>query len=134
MLRATQAELSWRRLGPALVAIVLAASAFVVGPSAPEAQAVPNPCNLPGGEYLCKKAVQGTVWLDENTPLFDVARKVDSAADAVSSAADFASDPFGYIESKVRGGTKGMFSAFGEELTGKKVDEPKKDEKKSKGD
>ncbi|WP_331732840.1 hypothetical protein OG613_48760 (plasmid) [Streptomyces sp. NBC_00015] len=125
MLRATPAELSWRRLGPALVAIVLTASAFVVGPSAPEAQALPNPCNLPGGEYLCKKAVQGTIWLDENTPLLDAARKVDSAADAVSSAADFASDPFGYIEAKVRGGTQGMFDAFGEELTGKRPSAPK---------
>lgn len=132
MLRATPAELSWRRLGPALVAIALTVSALIVGPSAPKAHAVPNPCNLPGGEYLCKKAAEGTVWLDENTPIFDAARKVDSAVDTVSSAADFASDPLGYMENKLRGGTKGMFEAFGEELTGKKPSAPK--DSKGKGD
>jgi hypothetical protein len=119
MLRVTQAELPWRRLGPAVVAITLAASAFVVGPSAPKAQALPNPCNLPGGKYLCDKAVDGVIWADKNTAIFDAARTVNSVA-------DFATDPFGYIEGKLRGGTKGMFEAFGEELTGKKASAPKK--------
>jgi hypothetical protein len=104
---------------------VLTVSALVVGPSAPRAHAAPNPCNLPGGDYLCKKAVEGTIWLDENTPLFDTARKVDSAI-------DFATDPLGYMENKLRGGTKGMFEAFGEELTGRKPSAPK--DGKGKGD
>ncbi|MFD8897594.1 hypothetical protein [Streptomyces ardesiacus] len=58
--------------------------------------------------------------------MFDAAKSIDSAI-------DFASDPLGYLEQKLRSGTKGMFSAFGEELTGKKPAEPKGD-KKGKGD
>ncbi|MGW6145749.1 hypothetical protein ACWFR4_48415, partial [Streptomyces sp. NPDC055140] len=80
MLRATQAELT-RRLAPALVAVALAASALILGPSAPTAQAAPNPCNLPGGKYLCKKAIDGIVWADKNVPgLHEAGKAVDSAA------------------------------------------------------
>ncbi|MEU6070537.1 hypothetical protein ABZ864_40385 [Streptomyces sp. NPDC047082] len=130
MHRATPADRSWRRLGHALVAVVVAASAFIVGPSAPEAQAAPNPCNLPGGKYLCKKALDGVVWADKNVPgLHEAGSAVGSAIDTASDVADFATDPLGYIEGKLRGGTKALFEAFGEELTGKKPGAPKKIQK-----
>ncbi|MFD4243707.1 hypothetical protein ACFWP3_19230 [Streptomyces sp. NPDC058525] len=122
MLRATQADTLRRRAAQALVTAMLAASVVVAGPAVPQARAVEvpgwvNPCNAPGGKYLCDKAKKGGIWLYENTGAKGV-------VDGVSSAVDFASDPFGYIEGKVRSGTKGMFDAFGEELTGKKPSAP----------
>ncbi|MFE8941147.1 hypothetical protein ACFYNX_27195 [Streptomyces sp. NPDC007872] len=123
MLRATQADTFRRRAAQALVTVMLAISAVVAGPAAPQARAdvtVPdwaNPCNAPGGKYLCDKAKEGAEWLYENSG-------AKSLANGVGSVADFTSDPFGYIEGKLRGGTKGMFEAFGEELTGKKPSVP----------
>ncbi|MFD6465391.1 hypothetical protein [Streptomyces goshikiensis] len=133
MLRATQADMFRRRAAQALVTAALAASVLVAGPAAPQARAdvkVPewaNPCNAPGGRYLCDKARKGGEWLYENSGAKDV-------VDGVGSAVDFASDPFGYIEGKLRGGTKGMFEAFGEELTGKKPSAPAGGEKKPKAE
>ncbi|MFE0774142.1 hypothetical protein [Streptomyces sp. NPDC058861] len=113
---------------------MLAVSVLLAGPAVPQARAdvkVPgwvNPCNAPGGKYLCDKAKKGGEWLYENSG-------AKGLVDGVGSVVDFGSDPFGYIEGKLRGGTKGMFEAFGEELTGKKSsataggDKPKKDEK-----
>ncbi|WP_440580935.1 hypothetical protein [Streptomyces sp. PT19] len=105
------------RIGPAVAALAITVATTVVGPAASQAKALPNPCNLPGGKYVCKKAAQGVIWADENTAVLDAAKSIDSAI-------DFASDPLGYLEVKLRSGTKGMFSAFGEELTGKKPTEP----------
>jgi hypothetical protein len=125
-----QADFVRRRMAQGLVAAMFAASLVVAGPAALKAHAIPgwaNPCNLPGGKLACKKAESGAKWLYDKSG-------ADSVVDGVSEAVDFASDPLGYMEQKLRAGTKGMFSAFGEELTGKKVGEPEKGKKKSKGD
>ncbi|MET7489838.1 hypothetical protein [Streptomyces sp. NPDC005538] len=111
-----QADFVRRRMAQGLVAAMFAASIVVAGPAAPEAQAIPgwsNPCNLPGGKTVCDKAEDGAKWLYDKSG-------ADSVVDGVSGAVDFASDPLGYLEQKLRSGTKGMFSAFGEELAGKK--------------
>lgn len=116
MLRAIQADSAGRRMAQGLVAAMFAASIVVVGPSAPKAQAIPsglNPCNAPGGKYVCDKAKQGAEWLYNESG-------AASVVDAAGQTADFATDPLGYIEQKLSDGTKGMFEAFGEELTGKK--------------
>ncbi|MFJ9580671.1 hypothetical protein ACIRQF_30310 [Streptomyces sp. NPDC101191] len=114
-----QAEFVRRRMAQGLVAAMFAASLVVTGPAAPKAQAISfNPCNAPGGKWVCDKAEAGAKWLYDNSG-------ADSVVDGVSAAADFASDPLGYMEQKLRAGTKGMFSAFGEELTGKKPAAPK---------
>ncbi|MEV6676279.1 hypothetical protein AB0N09_05335 [Streptomyces erythrochromogenes] len=128
MLRATQADTLRRQAAQVLITAMLAASVVVAGPAAPQARAadVPdwvNPCNAPGGKYLCDKAKEGATWIYENSGAKGV-------VDGVSSAVDFASDPFGYIEGKLRSGTKGMFDAFGEELTGKKPSDPAGDKPK----
>lgn len=114
-----------------LVAAIFAASIVVAGPGAPEAQAIDapgwlNPCNAPGGKTVCEKAEEGAKWLYDNSG-------ADSVVEGVSEAVDFASDPLGYLEQKVRSGTESMFSAFGEELTGKKPSAPKNG-KTGKGD
>lgn len=75
---------------------------------------------------MCDKAEQGAKWIYDKSG-------ADSVVDGVSSAVDFASDPLGYLEQKLRSGTKGVFAAFGEELTGKKPADPA-DDKKGKGD
>ncbi|MER5372588.1 hypothetical protein [Streptomyces sp. NPDC002553] len=103
-----QAEFVRRRMAQGLAAAMFAASLVVTAPAAPQAQALSfNPCNAPGGKWVCDKAEAGAKWLYDN------------------SGADFASDPLGYMEQKLRSGTKGMFAAFGEELTGKKSTAPK---------
>ncbi|MCZ1012280.1 hypothetical protein O1L68_41980 [Streptomyces lydicus] len=108
---------------------MFAASVVVAGPAAPKAQAdAPswiNPCNASGGKYLCKKAEEGAKWLYDKSGLH-------GAVDTVGEAADFASDPLGYMEQKLRKGTKDMFEAFGEELTGKKPSAPKNGRKNEK--
>ncbi|MFI9772757.1 hypothetical protein ACIHJG_38855 [Streptomyces sp. NPDC052415] len=115
-----------------LVSTMFAASIVVAGPAAPPAHADVdgpgwlNPCNAPGGKTVCEKAEEGAKWLYDKSG-------ADSVVEGVTEAVDFASDPLGYLEQKLRSGTKGMFSAFGEELTGKKPPEPK-DGKKGKGD
>lgn len=116
-----QADFVRRRMAQGLVAAMFAASIIVAGPVAPQAHAdiSLNPCNAPGGKYVCDKAEEGAKWLYDKSG-------ADSVVDGVSGAVDFASDPLGYLEQKLRSGTKGMFSAFGEELTGKKPSEPKK--------
>ncbi|MFF8618640.1 hypothetical protein [Streptomyces sp. NPDC015350] len=117
-----QADFARRRLAQGLVAVMFAASLVVAGPAAPKAHAIPgwaNPCNLPGGKTVCKKAADGAKWLYDKSG-------ADSLVEGMSEAIDFASDPLGYMEQKVRSGAKGMFSAFGEELTGKKPGKPKK--------
>lgn len=126
-----QAEFARRRTAQVLVAAMFAVSLVVAGPAAPKAHALPgpgwlNPCNAPGGKTVCDKAEQGAKWLYDKSG-------ADSVVDGVSSAVDFASDPLGYLEQKLRSGTKGMFAAFGEELTGKKPADPT-DDKKGKGD
>ncbi|MFF3957500.1 hypothetical protein ACFYY1_30445 [Streptomyces sp. NPDC001890] len=127
-----QVDLVRRRVAQGVVAAMFAASIVVAGPAAPQAHAdvdVPgwlNPCNAPGGKTVCKKAEEGAKWLYDKSG-------TESLVEGVSTAVDFASDPLGYLEQKIRSGTKGMFSAFGEELTGKKPDAPKNG-KKGKGD
>ncbi|MFE7777689.1 hypothetical protein ACFU5O_28075 [Streptomyces sp. NPDC057445] len=134
---ATQADCLRRRLAQITAVVLLAGAAVVVGPSAPEAKAAPpnplSPCNLPGGKYVCDKAQKGAEWLYENTPGVE---GVAGAVDAASTAVDFATDPLGYIEAKLRSGSKGMLEAFGEELTGKKPTAPKgkKKAEKAEGD
>ncbi|MEU5193726.1 hypothetical protein AB0G86_06630 [Streptomyces scabiei] len=120
-----QADSVQRRMAQGIVAAMLAASIVVAGPAAPQAHAkvgVPgflNPCNAPGGKYVCEKAEEGAKWLYDKSG-------ADSVVEGVSGAVDFATDPLGYLEQKLRSGTQGMFSAFGEELTGKKPSPPKK--------
>ena len=106
---------------------MFAACIVVAGPAAPEAQAsevsgLLNPCNAPGGKAVCEKADEGAKWLYDKSG-------ADSVVEGVGEAVDFASDPLGYLEQKLRSGTKDMFSAFGEELTGKKPSAPKNGEK-----
>jgi hypothetical protein len=117
-----QADSLRHRLTQGLAAILFAACILLAGPAVPRAHAdVPdwlNPCNLPGGTTVCKKSMQGSLWMLENTAVGDVAT-------GVSTVVDFASDPLGYLEQKLRSGAKGMFSAFGEELTGKEPPEEK---------
>ncbi|MEU5242394.1 hypothetical protein ACH4UR_37465 [Streptomyces lydicus] len=124
-----QAKAVRRRIAKGLVAAMFAASIVVAGPAAPKAQAdMPgwlNPCNSSGGRYLCNKAKEGAKWLYDKSGLHD-------AVDTVSETADFASDPLGYMEQKLRSGTQSMFSAFGEELTGKKPSAPKNGKKPEK--
>ncbi|MFH0246079.1 hypothetical protein ACGRHY_27515 [Streptomyces sp. HK10] len=129
-----QADLVRRRMAQGIAAAVFAASIVVAGPAAPQAHAdvkIPgwiNPCNLPGGKTACKKAEEGAKWIYDKSG-------ADSVVEGVSEAVDFASDPLGYLEQKLRSGTKSMFGAFGEELTGKNPNEPKKGKaKKGKGD
>ncbi|MFF8431048.1 hypothetical protein ACF07Y_39125 [Streptomyces sp. NPDC016566] len=99
------------------VAALFAASVVITGPSAPRAQAVPdslNPCNLPGGKYVCDKAEKGTKWLYDNSG-------ADTLVDGISETVDFSTDPLGYIANHMRGGSQALFNSFGEALTGKKV-------------
>ncbi|RNG32190.1 hypothetical protein [Streptomyces botrytidirepellens] len=120
-----QADFARRRIAQGLVAAMFAASIVVASPAAPKAQAAPgwvNPCNLPGGKTVCNKAKEGAKWAYDKSG-------ADYVVDRVNETIDFASDPLGYMEQKLRSGTKGMFSAFGEELTGKKPSEPKKGKK-----
>jgi hypothetical protein len=102
---------------------MFAASIVVAGPAAAQAQALDapgflNPCNAPGGKTVCEKAAEGAKWLYEKSG-------TESVVEGVTEAVDFASDPLAYLEQKLRSGTKGMFSAFGEELTGRKPSAPK---------
>ncbi|MDI9889481.1 hypothetical protein QMZ92_35570 [Streptomyces sp. HNM0645] len=127
-----------RRMAQGVVAAMFAVSIVVAGPAAPKAHAdndLPvwlNPCNAPGGKMVCEKADEGAKWLYDKSG-------ADSVVEGVSEAIDFASDPLGYLEQKLRSGTKSMFGAFGEELTGKKPTAPKNGKKpgpakKGKGD
>ncbi|WP_327411249.1 hypothetical protein OG458_41675 (plasmid) [Streptomyces sp. NBC_01281] len=125
-----QADSLRLRLAQAVAVLVFAAAAAVAGPAVPEAQALDtpgwlNPCNVPGGKTVCDKAEEGAKWLYDKSG-------ADSLVDGVGAAVDFASDPLGYLEQKLRSGTKEMFGAFGEELTGKKPADPA-DEKERKG-
>ncbi|MEV4872835.1 hypothetical protein [Streptomyces syringium] len=124
-----QADFVWRRIAQGLVTVMFTASLVVAGPPASKAHAFPNPCNAPGGKWVCKKAKDGAKWLYDKSG-------ADSVVDGVTEAVDFASDPLGYLEEKLRSGTKGMFAAFGEELTGKNPADPKngKTAEKGKGD
>ncbi|MFD7954261.1 hypothetical protein ACFV4X_12270 [Streptomyces ardesiacus] len=126
-----QAEFMRRRVAQGLVAAMFASLLVVAGPAAPKAQAIPgwaNPCNLPGGKTVCDKVEDGAKWVYDKSG-------ADSLVEGVGEAIDFASDPLGYMEQKLRAGTKSMFGAFGEELTGKNPNEPKKGKaKKGKGD
>ncbi|MFJ5819390.1 hypothetical protein ACIQGT_36690 [Streptomyces sp. NPDC093108] len=113
-----QADFVRRRVAQTLAATMLAASIIAVGPAVPIAQASDvldrlNPCNAPGGRAVCDKAKKGAEWLYDKSG-------ADSLVEGVSGAVDFATDPLGYLESKLRSGTKEMFSVFGQELTGKK--------------
>ncbi|OEJ22993.1 hypothetical protein AR457_37975 [Streptomyces agglomeratus] len=129
-----QADFARRRMAQGLVAAMFAASLVVAGPAVPEARADVddpslswlNPCNTPGGKMVCEKAEEGAKWLYDKSG-------ADSVVEGVSETVDFASDPLGHLEQKLRSGAKGMFLAFGEELTGKKPSEPKND-KKGEGD
>lgn len=124
-----QADFVRRRMAQGLVAAMFATSLVVAGPAAPKAHAIPgwvNPCNLPGGKTVCDKASDGAKWLYDKSG-------TDSIVEGVGEAIDFASDPLGYLEQKLRSGTKSMFGAFGQELTGKDPNAPKKG-KKGKGD
>ncbi|MFD6329176.1 hypothetical protein ACFWGI_06305 [Streptomyces niveus] len=116
-----QADLARRRMTQALVAVMFAAFVLIAGPGTPKAHAIPNPCNAPGGKYVCDKAMKGAEVVLENSG--------GSLVEGVTEAADFATDPLGYLEKKLRSGTEEMFSSFGEALTGKKASAPKKDEK-----
>ncbi|MET9107617.1 hypothetical protein [Streptomyces zhihengii] len=113
-----QADLVRRRMAQGIAATLFAASVVVAGPGSPQAHAeaeVPawiNPCNLPGGKTACKKVEEGAKWIYDKSG-------ADSVVTGVSEAVDFASDPLGYLEQKLRSGTRSMFGAFGEELTGK---------------
>lgn len=117
-----QADLARRRFAQVLVTALFAASVIVAGPAAPKAHAFPNPCNAPGGRYVCGKAAEGAALVLDN-----------SVTGSITDAVDFATDPLGYLEQKIRSGTEGMFSSFGEALTGKKPSAPK-DNKKDDGD
>ncbi|MFH8257629.1 hypothetical protein [Streptomyces roseolus] len=122
-----QAESVERRAVAAVIGAVFLAWLVFFGPSVPRAQALPNLCNLPGGTYLCEKAIEGAVWADKNVPgLHEAGEAVNSVVETVDDAIDFASDPLGYMEQKLRSGTKSMFGAFGEELTGKNPNESSK--------
>ncbi|MFF2205994.1 hypothetical protein [Streptomyces sp. NPDC058145] len=112
-----------RRVAQSMVAALFAACLAVAGPAALKAQADDglgslSPCNLPGGKFVCDTADKGSKWLYDKSG-------ADTVVDTASGAIDFATDPLGYLEQKLRSGTKGMFSAFGEELTGKKPSSPK---------
>lgn len=119
-----QADFVRRRMAQGIVAAMFAASIVVAGPAVHQAHAdskVPgwiNPCNLPGGKTACKKAEEGAKWIYDKSG-------ADSVVEGMNKAVDFASDPLGYLEQKLRSGTKSMFGAFGEELTGKKPAAPK---------
>ncbi|KNE83360.1 hypothetical protein AB0B04_19465 [Streptomyces xinghaiensis] len=118
-----------RRMARGLAAAAFAVSIAAGGPAPSQARADGpdwlNPCNAPGGKYVCDKAKEGAKWLYDNSG-------ADSVVEGVGEAVDFASDPFGHIEQKLREGTKGLFKAFGEELTGKDPDSPKKERKPEK--
>lgn len=98
-----------------VLVLILAATARVAAPS-PAAHAdgwdTFNPCNLPGGAYACQKVEEGSKWLYK-------ASGAESVVNSASSAIDFATDPLGYIDERLRTGFQGLFKAFGEELTGK---------------
>jgi hypothetical protein len=115
------AEGALRRTAQVLVAALFTASIVVAGPAAPKAAAGPgswlNPCNAPGGSYVCDKAEKGAKYLYDKSG-------ADSVVNSVKGAADFATDPFGYIEDKIQGGTQQLFQAFGQELTGKNPESP----------
>jgi hypothetical protein len=118
-----QGDFAQRRLAEGVAVVLFTVSLAIAGPAAPRAHAdvgVPgwlNPCNAPGGKAVCDKAEEGAKWLYDKSG-------ADSVVAGVGQAADFASDPLGYLEQKLRAGSKGMFSAFGEELTGKKPPDP----------
>ncbi|MFE7332548.1 hypothetical protein ACFU8W_48470 [Streptomyces sp. NPDC057565] len=115
-----QADVVRRRVAEGLAAVLIAASFVVASPVAPQAEADAGwltPCNAPGGKYVCDKAEKGAKWLYDKSG-------TDSLVDGVVTAADFATDPLGYIEGKVRAGAQGLFQAFGEELTGEKIPPP----------
>ncbi|MGW6202185.1 hypothetical protein ACWF9B_00810 [Streptomyces sp. NPDC055089] len=117
-----QADFVRRRMAQGLVAAMFAASLVAADPAAPKAHATPgwaNPCNLPGGKTVCEKASDGAKWIYDKSG-------ADSVVEGVGDAIDFASDPLGYMEQKLRAGTKSMFGAFGEELTGKNPTAPEK--------
>ncbi|MET8676082.1 hypothetical protein ABZW18_00355 [Streptomyces sp. NPDC004647] len=118
-----QAESARRWVARAVVAALFSTGLVVAPPSAPEAHAAWSPCSLPGGATVCplvkkgedlvKKGADGVVKFSKDYTA------VDEVGGAVNGAVDFASDPLGYIEQKLRTGTQGLFEAFGEELTGK---------------
>jgi len=111
MPRRMQAD-AMRRLSQVLAAAVFSTLLLIAWPVAPAAHADGyNPCDLPGGAYVCQKVEQGSKSLYENSG-------AKAVVDSASSAVDFATDPLGYIEDKLRNGTKGMFQAFGQELIG----------------
>jgi len=116
-----QADVVRWRIAQSMVAALFTACLAVAGPAAPKAQAddglgLLSPCNLPGGKLVCDTAEKGSKWLKSGA---------DTVVDTASGAIDFATDPLGYLEEKLRSGTRGMFSAFGEELTGKQPSSPK---------
>ncbi|MFD7861537.1 hypothetical protein [Streptomyces sp. NPDC059783] len=119
------------RIKRGVLAAVLAILLVVAIPVGPRAHAAPswvNPCNLPGGSTVCDKVKDGTKLI------YDIACAC-SLAGSVGEAINFATDPLGYMEQKLRSGAKSMFGAFGEELTGKNPNKPKKDTGKAeKGD
>ncbi|MFE5406197.1 hypothetical protein ACFQ9Z_33520 [Streptomyces sp. NPDC056580] len=118
-----QADVVRRCIAQPMLAALFAACLAVAGPAAPKARADGglgslSPCNLPGGKLVCDTADKGTKWLYDKSG-------ADTVVDTASGAIDFATDPLGYLEQKLRAGTQGIFSAFGEELTGKKPPSPK---------
>ncbi|MFB6984523.1 hypothetical protein [Streptomyces sp. NPDC056304] len=115
-----QADFARRRMVQGIVAAMVASSIVVAGPAAPQAHAgvsnSVNPCNAPGGKWVCDKAEKGTKWLYDKSG-------AESVVEGASAAVDFATDPLGYFESKLRSGTRKMFESFGEKLTGKKTED-----------
>lgn len=127
MPRAMQAEAVRRGVARVVVAAMVAALAAVAGPVTPKAEAADlNPCNLPGGKQVCDTVEKGAKLVYEGSG-------AKSLVEGVEGAMDFASDPLGYIEQKLRRGTQGMFEAFGEALTGKKPPTPAEEKSKKTG-
>jgi hypothetical protein len=125
MLLRMRAESGRRWLARGVVAALFSTVLVAAPPAPPKAHAVPNPCNLPGGDTACEMAGKSAKWVAENVPgAKSAGEAANGVVDGVGEAVDFASDPLGYLEQKLRSGTKGMFSAFGEELTGKKPKDP----------
>lgn len=75
---------------------------------------------------MCDKVEEGAKWLYDKSG-------ADSAVEGATAAVDFATDPLGYFESKLRAGTRKMFESFSEELTGKKPGEDEDPNRKPKG-
>src|SRR5690348_63629 len=121
MLPATPADRRRRQTSRAALALLLSMAMVLLGPATQKATAGPgdwlNPCNVPSARYVCDKAEQGAKYLYDKSG-------AHSIVDGVTSAVDFASDPFGYIEDKLAGAAAGLFQSFGEELTGKPADDP----------